>query len=547
MAIKKTLGAVALLLAPGMTRAFAGEADINLPPLQDVSFFGGSLSSHAILYFGLAVCVIGALFGFFQYKQTCALPVHKAMSEVSNIIWETCKTYLMQQGKFLVGLWVLIAVCMVYYFVGLKKTPIDSVLVILASSVLGIVGSVAVAWFGIRINTKANSRSAFAALKGDPLGTLFIPLRAGMSIGLLLVCVELFCMICILAFMPAQLAGPCFIGFAIGESLGAAALRICGGIFTKIADIGADLMKIVFNLPEDDPKNPGVIADCTGDNAGDSVGPTADGFETYGVTSVALIAFLALALAASPMLCGKLIIWLFAIQTLMVLASLFSYYINKIMCTARYAGKKDFNAEGPLTELVWTTSIVSMIVVVAASYFLLHDFSMPSTTGGADQPLTNLWWVLAGIISCGILAASLIMEFTKIFVSTNSRHVKEVTAASEQGGASLNILSGFVTGNFSAFWMGLVILGLMFVAYLFSQQADVLALMPSKFSFAAPIFAFGLVAFGFLAMAPVIIAVDSFGGAGNTFKATAKPVLIGTAVVGATTLIFSIIMLLTKA
>ena len=593
MAIKKTLGAVALLLAPGMTRAFAGEADINLPPLQDVSFFGGSLSSHAILYFGLAVCVIGALFGFFQYKQTCALPVHKAMSEVSNIIWETCKTYLMQQGKFLVGLWVLIAVCMVYYFVGLKKTPIDSVLVILASSVLGIVGSVAVAWFGIRINTKANSRSAFAALKGDPLGTLFIPLRAGMSIGLLLVCVELFCMICILAFMPAQLAGPCFIGFAIGESLGAAALRICGGIFTKIADIGADLMKIVFNLPEDDPKNPGVIADCTGDNAGDSVGPTADGFETYGVTSVALIAFLALALAASPMLCGKLIIWLFAIQTLMVLASLFSYYINKIMCTARYAGKKDFNAEGPLTELVWTTSIVSMIVVVAASYFLLHDFSMPSTTGGTDQPLTNLWWVLAGIISCGILAASLIMEFTKIFVSTNSRHVKEVTAASEQGGASLNILSGFVTGNFSAFWMGLVILGLMFVAYLFSQQADVLALMPSKFSFAAPIFAFGLVAFGFLAMAPVIIAVDSFGpvtdnaqsvyelsrieslpnitaeiekdfgfkpdftrakhelekndGAGNTFKATAKPVLIGTAVVGATTMIFGIIMLLEEA
>jgi K(+)-stimulated pyrophosphate-energized sodium pump len=593
MALKKTLGAVALLLAPGMTRAFAGEADINLPPLQDVAFFGGSLSSHAILYFGLAVCVVGALFGFFQYKQTCALPVHKAMSEVSDIIWETCKTYLMQQGKFLIGLWILIAVCMVYYFVGLKKTPVDSVLVILACSVLGIIGSVAVAWFGIRINTKANSRSAFAALKGDPLGTLFIPLRAGMSIGLLLVCVELFCMICILAFMPAPLAGPCFIGFAIGESLGAAALRICGGIFTKIADIGADLMKIVFNLPEDDPKNPGVIADCTGDNAGDSVGPTADGFETYGVTSVALIAFLALALTASPMLCGKLIIWLFAIQTLMVLASLFSYYINKVMCTARYAGKKDFNAEGPLTELVWTTSIVSIVVVAAASYLLLHDFSIPSTTGGTDQPLSNLWWVLAGIISCGILAASLIMEFTKIFVSTNSRHVKEVTAASEQGGASLNILSGFVTGNFSAFWMGLVILGLMFAAYLFSQQADMMALMPSEFSFAAPIFAFGLVAFGFLAMAPVIIAVDSFGpvtdnaqsvyelsrieslpnisaeierefqfkpnfsgakhelekndGAGNTFKATAKPVLIGTAVVGATTMIFGIIMLLEEA
>jgi K(+)-stimulated pyrophosphate-energized sodium pump len=592
MATKKTLGAVALLLAPGMTRAFAGEADINLPPLQDISFLGGSLTSHAILYFGLAVCVIGALFGFFQYKQTCALPVHKAMSEVSNIIWETCKTYLMQQGKFLVGLWVLIAVCMVYYFIGLKKDPVSNVLVILACSVLGIMGSTAVALFGIRINTTANSRSAFAALKGNPLGTLFIPLRAGMSIGLLLVCVELFCMICILRFVPAQLAGPCFIGFAIGESLGAAVLRICGGIFTKIADIGADLMKIVFNLPEDDPKNPGVIADCTGDNAGDSIGPTADGFETYGVTSVALIAFLALALAASPILCGKLIIWLFAIQALMVLASLVSFYINKFLSAARYGGKKDFNAEGPLTELVWTTSVVSILVVGAASYFLLHDFSIPAA-GGTGLPLTNLWWVLAGIICCGILAASLIMEFTKIFVSTNSRHVREVTTASEQGGASLNILSGFVAGNFSAFWMGLVILALMFAAYLFSQQADLMALMPPEFAFAAPIFAFGLVAFGFLAMAPVIIAVDSFGpvtdnaqsvyelsrieslpnisaeiekdfqfkpnfngakhelekfdGAGNTFKATAKPVLIGTAVVGATTMIFGIIMLLEEA
>jgi K(+)-stimulated pyrophosphate-energized sodium pump len=588
MGLKKMTGAIAVLLAPGLTTAFAGEADIKLPQLESVSL--GGLSSHCILYFGLAVCVIGALFGFFQYKQTCSLPVHRSMSDVSNIIWETCKTYLLQQGKFLVGLWILIAACMVYYFIGLQKDAVGDVMVILICSILGIMGSCGVAWFGIRINTIANSRSAFASLSGDPLKTLFIPLRAGMSIGLLLVCVELFCMICILAFVPSRLAGPCFIGFAIGESLGAAALRICGGIFTKIADIGADLMKIVFNLPEDDPKNPGVIADCTGDNAGDSIGPTADGFETYGVTSVALIAFLALALAESPALCGKLIIWLFAIQILMVLASLFSFYINKFVSTARFAGKKDFNAEGPLTVLVWITSIVSIGVVAVASKYLLGDFSIPAVGGGTDKSLPNLWWILACIISCGILAAALIMEFTKIFVSTNSRHVREVTTASEQGGASLNILSGFVTGNFSAFWMGLVILGLMFVAYLLSQQNELMALMPPQFSFAAPIFAFGLVAFGFLAMAPVIIAVDSFGpvtdnaqsvyelsrieslpninaeierdfkfkpdfgvakhelekndGAGNTFKATAKPVLIGTAVVGATTMIFGIIMVL---
>ncbi len=591
MRITKIPGVIAALFGPGLASAFASEANIHLPPLEKVAFLGGNLSSHAVLYFGLAVCLIGALFGFVQYRQTCALPVHKAMVDVSNIIWETCKTYLMQQGKFLVGLWILIAACMVYYFMGLQHNPLSSVVVILICSVLGIAGSVAVAWFGIRINTTANSRSAFAALQGHPLKTLFIPLRAGMSIGLLLVCVELFCMICILLFVPPDLAGPCFIGFAIGESLGAAALRICGGIFTKIADIGADLMKIVFNLPEDDPKNPGVIADCTGDNAGDSVGPTADGFETYGVTSVALIAFLALALSSAPDLCGKLIIWLFAIQTLMVLASLFSYYINKFLCAARYAGVKDFNAEKPLTDLVWTTSIVSIGVVFGASKLLLGNFPVTNTAGGAAQALPNLWWVLAAIISCGILAASLIMEFTKIFVSTNSRHVREVTTASEQGGASLNILSGFVTGNFSAFWMGLVILGLMFFAYMLSQSADLLALIPAV-SFAPPIFAFGLVAFGFLAMAPVIIAVDSFGpvtdnaqsvyelsrieslpnvsgeierefkfkpdfasakhelekydGAGNTFKATAKPVLIGTAVVGATTMIFGIIMLLDK-
>ncbi|MGH7951587.1 MAG: sodium-translocating pyrophosphatase [Limisphaerales bacterium] len=590
---KKIILAAALLTTLFCaTNSFAGEADINLPSLQDVSFFSGGLSARAVLYFGLIVCAIGGAFGLLQYKQTRALPVHKTMRDVSNIIWETCKTYLLQQGKFLAALWILIALCMIFYFWRLQGDAVGNVLIILAASILGILGSYGVAWFGIRINTTANSRAAFSALKGDSLKTLFIPLKAGMSIGLLLVCVELCCMICILAFVPHDLAGPCFIGFAIGESLGASALRIGGGIFTKIADIGSDLMKIVFNLPEDDPKNPGVIADCTGDNAGDSVGPTADGFETYGVTSVALIAFLALALAASPALGGKLIIWLFAIQTLMVLASLFSFYVNKIVSNIRYSGKKYFNWESPLTDLVWITSIVSIIVAFVASKFLLGDFSTPTMANGISTtlPLPNLWWTLAAIMSCGILAGALIMEFTKIFVSTHSRHVREVTTASDQGGASLNILSGLVAGNFSAFWMGLVILTLMFIAYLISQNADLLALMPPEFSFAAPIFAFGLVAFGFLAMAPVIIAVDSFGpvtdnaqsvyelsrieshpnvsaeiekdfgfkpsfadaklelekgdGAGNTFKATAKPVLIGTAVVGATTMIFGIIMLL---
>jgi K(+)-stimulated pyrophosphate-energized sodium pump len=427
---------------------------------------------------------------------------------------------------------------------------------------------------------------------GSPLKTLFIPLQAGMSIGLLLVCVELACMIGILAFIPTELAGPCFIGFAIGESLGASALRIGGGIFTKIADIGSDLMKIVFNLPEDDPKNPGVIADCTGDNAGDSVGPTADGFETYGVTGVALIAFLALALALSPLLCAKLIIWMFAIQSLMVIASLGSFYFNIAVAKVRYTADKNFNWEAPLTDLVWITSIVSILVCFGASKLLLGDFTIPQTVAGVvtDVPLPDLWWVLSAIIGCGTLAGALIMEFTKIFVSTKSRHVQEVTLASDHGGASLNVLSGLVAGNFSAFWMGLVILGLMFVSYLFSLNHDFMALIPAKFVFGAPIFAFGLVAFGFLAMAPVTIAVDSFGpvtdnaqsvfelsrieklpdigaeiekdfgfkpdfhtaktelekgdGAGNTFKATAKPVLIGTAVVGSTTMIFGIIMLL---
>jgi K(+)-stimulated pyrophosphate-energized sodium pump len=589
---KALRGAILLAALLGGTRAFAGEADIQLPLLNQVDFFHGTVTSREILLFGLFVCAVGAAFGLWEYFRTRALPVHRCMGAVSHIIWETCKTYLLQQGKFLAVLWVLIAACMIFYFSILQDKPFSQVLVILVCSIFGILGSYSVAWFGIRINTFANSRAAFAALRGSPLKTLFIPLQAGMSIGLLLICVELACMIAILVFIPAELAGPCFIGFAIGESLGASALRIGGGIFTKIADIGSDLMKIVFNLPEDDPKNPGVIADCTGDNAGDSVGPTADGFETYGVTGVALIAFLALALALAPLVCAKLIIWMFAIQSLMVLASLGSFYLNSAVARIRYGRDKNFNWEAPLTDLVWTTSLVSILTCFGASRLLLGDFTNFVNVNGAIQsvPLPNLWWVLPAIVACGTIAAALIMEFTKIFVSTSSAHVQEITAASDQGGASLNILSGLVDGNFSAFWMGMVILGLMFVAFLFSLNHDFLALIPGQFYFGAPIFAFGLVAFGLLAMAPVTIAVDSFGpvtdnaqsvfelsrieaqpdiaadieknfgfapdfrtaklelekgdGAGNTFKATAKPVLIGTAVVGSTTMIFSIIMLL---
>jgi K(+)-stimulated pyrophosphate-energized sodium pump len=575
------LGGLLLTLASLTTPAFASEADIKIPDLTTVTFFGGSLTGMNVLMIGLVVCVIGTVYGWMQYVQTKNLPVHSSMSAVSQIIWETCKTYLFQQGKFLAALWVLIAVCMVYYFGVLSHMSTVHVVAVLLASILGILGSYGVAWFGIRINTVANSRAAFSALKGNPLATLLIPLKSGMSVGLLLVAIELFFMICILAFLPTDLAGPCFIGFAIGESLGASALRICGGIFTKIADIGADLMKIVFNLPEDDPRNPGVIADCTGDNAGDSVGPTADGFETYGVTGVALIAFLALALASSPLLCAVLIIWLFAMRILMVVTSLVSYWINDAVSHSIWGKSKDFNLEHPLTNLVWITSIVSILVTYAASYFLL--------AGNAAAP-AGLWWVLSTIISLGTIAGALIPEFTKIFTSTESRHVKEVVTSSRQGGASLNILSGLVAGNFSAFWTGLCILALMAGAYYFSGHAAVQAMMPEAFRFAAPIFAFGLVAFGFLGMGPVTIAVDSFGpvtdnaqsvyelsqiegkkgiaaeiekdfgfkpdfegakhqlekgdGAGNTFKATAKPVLIGTAVVGATTMVFGIIMML---
>jgi len=574
-------------LALAALGARASEADIQIPDLKQVTFPGlYGVSGVTLMYIGIVICAIGALFGLVQYKQTKALPVHEAMSKVSHTIWETCKTYLIQQGKFLTILWVLIAACMIYYFMGLQHEGFGKVLIILLCSILGILGSYGVAWFGIRINTISNSRAAFSALKGNPLATLGIPLRSGMSVGLLLVAVELFFMICILVFL-GDLAGPCFIGFAIGESLGASALRICGGIFTKIADIGSDLMKIVFKLPEDDPKNPGVIADCTGDNAGDSVGPTADGFETYGVTGVALIAFLALALAANPAICATLIIWLFVMRALMIVTSLLSYFVNEAISKAKYGSLKDFDFEAPLTHLVWITSAVSIAITFIASKLLLGDFK---DAAGVAQPA--LWWVLSVIISCGTVAGALIPEFTKIFVSTTSRHVREVTNCSRHGGASLNILSGFVAGNFSAFWMGLAIVLLMFISYFASQHPSLTALMPKDFAFAAPIFAFGLVAFGFLGMGPVTIAVDSFGpvtdnaqsvyelsqierrqgvkedieknfgfkpdfenakyllekgdGAGNTFKATAKPVLIGTAVVGATTMVFGIIILLQR-
>ena len=585
------------LLFQFFNSASASEADIHIPDLTSVKFNGlGGVSGHTLMMLGIVICAIGALFGIVQYLQTKALPVHESMAKVSHTIYETCKTYLLTQGKLLAILWVLIAACMVVYFGLLQHNTMVHVLVILLASILGILGSYGVAWFGIRINTISNSRTAFSALKGDAFATLCIPLRSGMSIGLLLVSVELFFMICILMFLPRELVGPCFIGFAIGESLGASVLRICGGIFTKIADIGSDLMKIVFKLPEDDPKNPGVIADCTGDNAGDSVGPTADGFETYGVTGVALIAFLALALAASPTVCATLIIWLFVMRALMIVTSLASYFVNQILSKIMFGGKKDFDFEAPLTHLVWITSAVSILITFIASKLLLGDFAMPVEVmvDGVRQPQQlpqpALWWVLSAIISCGTVAGALIPEFTKVFVSTNSKHVREVTNCSKHGGASLNILSGFVAGNFSAFWMGLCIMFLMFAAWQFSTNAALMAIMPPQFAFAAPIFAFGLVAFGFLGMGPVTIAVDSYGpvtdnaqsvyelsqiearpgikeeikrdfgfsadfenakyqlekgdGAGNTFKATAKPVLIGTAVVGATTMVFGIIMLL---
>ena len=560
------------LLLPLLSRA--GEADLEVPDLGQTTFFNGAVTGWQLLFYGLAIVIIGLLFGYWQYTRIKGMPAHKSMLDVSKIIYETCKTYLLQQGRFLIILFIIIGIAIAYYFLALSGMALPKVLLILVWSVLGILGSYGVAWFGIRINTLANSRTSFASLKGRPFEVVSIPLQSGMSIGLLLISVELIMMLAILLFVPGESAGACFIGFAIGESLGASALRIAGGIFTKIADIGADLMKIVFKLPEDDPRNPGVIADCTGDNAGDSVGPTADGFETYGVTGVALISFIILAVLNVEFQ-ASLIVWIFVMRLLMVVTSMVSYWINQAYSKQRYGRAKEFNFENPLTSLVWITSIISIVVTYLASWLLIGD------TMGA-----GLWWKLATIISCGTFAAAIIPEFTKAFTSSKSRHVQEVVVASREGGPSLNILSGLVAGNFSAFWKGMVIVLLMFIAYTIStlDLAEVMG-YPG-------IFAFGLVAFGFLGMGPVTIAVDSYGpvtdnaqsvfelskiesregiheeiqkdfgfnpdfemgkhyleandSAGNTFKATAKPVLIGTAVIGATTMIFSIILILQK-
>jgi K(+)-stimulated pyrophosphate-energized sodium pump len=551
-----------------------GEANLILPDLAQVQFLGG-IDGHTLLMSGLLVSLLGLAFGFVISAQLKALPVHSSMLEISELIYETCKTYLITQGKFILILEIFIGAIILLYFGVLLHMSALKVAIILIFSLVGIAGSYGVAWFGIRINTYANSRTAFASLEGKPFPCYAIPLRAGMSIGMALISVELFIMLCILLFIPGDYAGPCFIGFAIGESLGAAALRIAGGIFTKIADIGSDLMKIVFNIKEDDARNPGVIADCTGDNAGDSVGPSADGFETYGVTGVALITFIMLAVPTQAVQV-QLLVWIFMMRIMMVLASGFSYMVNETIAKARYGNAATMNFEAPLTSLVWLTSIVSVVLTYIVSYLLVPDL-------GGD---TTLWWKLSTVITCGTLAGAIIPELVKVFTSTESAHVKEVVTSSREGGASLNILSGLVAGNFSAYWLGIVIVALMGVAYLISLQGL------GSLMVAPAVFAFGLVAFGFLGMGPVTIAVDSYGpvtdnaqsvyelsvienipnikeqlkrdfkmnvdferakhlleendGAGNTFKATAKPVLIGTAVVGATTMIFSIIVALTS-
>jgi K(+)-stimulated pyrophosphate-energized sodium pump len=554
-----------------------GEASLKLPDLSQVTFLGG-IDGHKLLLVGILFCVLGLLFGLVIFTKLKNLPVHRAMLEISELIYETCKTYLITQGKFILVLWAFIAVVIAMYFGWLAPVPGKSIAVtlpiILMFSLVGIAGSYGVAWFGIRVNTFANSRTAFAGLKGKPYPIYQIPLEAGMSIGMMLISVELLIMLFILLFIPGDYAGPCFIGFAIGESLGAAALRIAGGIFTKIADIGSDLMKIVFKIKEDDARNPGVIADCTGDNAGDSVGPSADGFETYGVTGVALITFILLAVK-SPIVQVQLLVWIFVMRIMMLVASAAAYFINAAIAKARYANVDRMNFEAPLTSLVWITSLVSIALTYVVSSLIIPDL-------GGD---TTLWWKLASIISCGTLAGAVIPELVKVFTSTESRHVREVVTSAQQGGASLGILAGFVAGNFSAYYLGLTMVLLMSIAYYVSTMG-LGALMV-----ASAVFAFGLVAFGFLGMGPVTIAVDSYGpvtdnaqsvyelsliehvpnvqadikknfgfdvnfarakdlleendGAGNTFKATAKPVLIGTAVVGATTMIFSIIMALT--
>jgi K(+)-stimulated pyrophosphate-energized sodium pump len=578
--LAKAVAAGAALTLVGATSALAqpaeqaaGEANLKLPDFTQVQFLG--VGGHRLLMVGILFCIFGLFFGLTIYSRLKNLPVHRAMAEISQLIWETCKTYLVQQGKFLLLLWVFIAAIIVLYFGVLLKYEAFRVAIILAFSVVGICGSYGVAWFGIRVNTFANSRTAFASLGGKPFPVYRIPVRAGMSVGMMLISVELLMMLIILLFVPGDYAGPCFIGFAIGESLGAAALRIAGGIFTKIADIGSDLMKIVFKIKEDDARNPGVIADCTGDNAGDSVGPTADGFETYGVTGVALITFILLGVK-NPIIKVQLLVWIFVIRVVMLVAAAAAYYINAAIAKARYAHADKMNFEAPLTSLVWITSFASIALTYVISAFIIPDL-------GGDP---SLWWKLSTIVSCGTLAGALIPELVKVFTSTESRHVKEVVISAREGGASLDILSGFVAGNFSAYYLGLAMMVLMAIGSWVSLRGL------GNIMLAAPVFAFGLVAFGFLGMGPVTIAVDSYGpvadnaqsvfelslieqipnvqqelkrdfnlevnfdqakdmleandGAGNTFKATAKPVLIGTAVVGATTMIFATIMALTN-
>jgi len=592
LAVLALVALAALAVIAPATTVFAqesshhgGEANLSLPDLKSVTFVGG-LNGHTLLLFGLLVCALAMVFGIASYSRIRGLPVHQSMAEISDLIYETCKTYLLQQGKFLLLLWVFIGTIVTVYFGSLAVTGVDAagnitrgfplfkVAVILFFSLVGMAGSYSVAWFGIRINTLANSRTAFSALTGKPYSCYAIPLRAGMSIGMALISVELLIMLIILLFVPRDMAGPCFIGFAIGESLGAAALRIAGGIFTKIADIGSDLMKIVFKVKEDDARNPGVIADCTGDNAGDSVGPLADGFETYGVTGVALITFILLAVR-EPIVQVQLLVWIFVMRVMMMVASGLSYQVNEAVSKAQYEDADKMDFEHPLTRLVWLTSFVSIALTYAASYVLIRGLGDGST-----------WWKLSSVITCGTLAGAVIPELVKVFTSMNSKHVAEVVTSSKEGGASLNILSGLVAGNFSAYWLGMAILLLMALAYGVSTMGL------ASLMIAPAVFAFGLVAFGFLGMGPVTIAVDSYGpvtdnaqsiyelslietipgireqvksqfgftpdfekakhnleendGAGNTFKATAKPVLIGTAVVGATTMIFSIIVALTE-
>jgi K(+)-stimulated pyrophosphate-energized sodium pump len=565
--------ALIVLASSAATPAFASEAELKVPDLSQAIFLGG-ITGPRLLEIGLAVSALGLVFALMMYSHLRNLAVHESMREISELIYETCKTYLVTQGRFLMILEIFIGAIIVFNFGFLSHMPAYQVLIILLFSIIGILGSYSVAWFGIRVNTFANSRTAFASLRGKPFPCYAIPLKAGMSIGMLLISVELFLMLCILRFIPGDLAGPCFIGFAIGESLGAAVLRVAGGIFTKIADIGADLMKIVFKIKEDDARNPGVIADCTGDNAGDSVGPSADGFETYGVTGVALITFILLAIP-NDLVKVELLVWIFVMRIMMIVASGLSYFVNEAFAKARYQNADKMDYEAPLTSLVWLTSFVSIGLTYAVSYFMIKDMGDGS-----------MWWKLSSIITCGTLAGAIIPELVKIFTSVQSSHTKEVVTSSREGGASLNILSGLVAGNFSAYWLGMAMMGLMAMAYGISTQG-LEGIIPK----APAVFAFGLVAFGFLGMGPVTIAVDSYGpvtdnaqsvyelstiesipgikqnlksqygfdvdfdkakhnleendGAGNTFKATAKPVLIGTAVVGATTMIFAIILKLT--